>query len=158
MHKFLILKQLVQFSKEIMDHSWIKLPGTVYNVAVHNPWQQKYLFDFPSVTKFRKSNEVKCYLLKTMQLGRLGDRSNASHLSASSGRSPHFRLTPESVQTVLGRYVSLSLSGTTRPHLPTVWIIIHQTYLLYISLHTLQIILTSDVFIIIYILLFKSEI
>jgi hypothetical protein len=83
--------------------------------------------------------------------------SNASHLSASSGRSPHFRLTPESVQTVLGRCVSLSLSGTTRPqHLPTAWILIHQPYLQYTSLHTLQMILTSDNFINIYILFYYS--
>jgi len=89
----------------------------------------------------------------------MGDRSNVCHLSASSGRSPHFRLTPESVRTVLGRYVSLSLPGTTRlQHLPTVWIIIHRTYLLHISLHTIQIILTSDIFIIIHILFFYSRV
>ena len=97
---------------------------------------------------------------KPRSLGCMGDRSNVCHLSPSSGRSPHFRLTPESVRTVLGRQVSLPLPGTTRPqHVPTVWIIIHQTYLIYTSLHTIQIILTFDIFIISNILfLFKSEI
>ena len=54
----------------------------------------KSVIDFPSITELRISDEVKCHILKTTQLGRMWDRSNVSHLSASSGRTPHFRLTP----------------------------------------------------------------
>jgi len=45
---------------------------TVFNVAVHNPWKQESLLDFPSVTKFRTSDEVKCYLLKSSRFRMYG--------------------------------------------------------------------------------------
>ena len=37
---------------------------------------------------------------------------------------------------------------------PTVWIVIHHMYLLYTSLHTLQLIVTSDIFMAIHILFY----
>jgi len=71
------------------------------------------------------------------------------------------------VSTSVGRfgqhYVALQQhtwisSPSKLQHRPKIWIIIHIMYLLYTSLHTLKIILTSDIFIIVHIIVCYSTV